>query len=935
MSFSFRSMFQGTADPSQQGDAATMAVTGGQDHSSSAPAMMSAMSPPLNGSSPFGTPMFKVAMGEAPLSASPSPFSVTSNQGTSVPLTVGDVLPQLPPEIARAGALPSEQPVTISSQVLDEALRSGRAAVPLFEIYRVCPALFQTPVSPQDPRLVPLPASKLPRLIAASQSGGGNDQAPPAVMSASPFSAAPPSANGGTMMGGASPTTGSLGNIQLPPRRQGPPPPLADVPSRDAMQTHLSLPPSAGLGAVAPAFPMSPFAAVGAEMTGAAPMNANVAESPFLPAGATARMPGSSPFGFQQEAPPVMTQPLQATPSGSAMASPFAMAPAPPPAAQASPFATASASPSAAPHPGAACGSPFGAIFGDKAVPTGQPAPDALPAGPRLVAAPPGMPPVQAVMQGGGGLPASGGAVRISMASLVKDYTSAELGFDPMIVPAWITTSLSSQAIREWSEMSTPLAQLGLLVDGITDVGFRNVLNTARRDFQIRVEHSMLQDALAGNAAPPTLPNLGSLGQSIPPASATGPLSAASGGSPSGGVMRVEPPVGFGSPSAAPGGNPAAQSSPFAQMSPPPQAPSLGSPFQMPSPAPATGALPKFSLATEAGSSAPRAQDPFAASVSPIFPMAGGSGFQPPSEPSFQAVPQTSEAFLPPAGHATLLSPERPPESRPFIPNLAQPFTPPAEVPVEGGFSSEQLLGKPTVPEMNWSTAAAAAAMEANESEFAAERPRPPQVIDLPPTSGRFFDESAEYQEAPPPSVRPFIPPRLEDDEPPMRPAPPARSIKPEPPVQRPASTSRSASNSSLGVQTHDADPDQIVLRALLDTDSDLSAQRVVELTCGLPGIAACVCLHDGRSISHIGAHKPQAREFQKQASSLAQHLRTLAPLIGIDGAETFTMNSGDRLMTFCFPEGAILGVLHDAEPTLGLRDKITLIARELSRMIS
>jgi hypothetical protein len=121
----------------------------------------------------------------------------------------------------------------------------------------------------------------------------------------------------------------------------------------------------------------------------------------------------------------------------------------------------------------------------------------------------------------------------------------------------------------------------------------------------------------------------------------------------------------------------------------------------------------------------------------------------------------------------------------------------------------------------------------------------------------------------------------------------------------------------------------------LLDTDSDLSAQRVVELTCGLPGIAACVCLHDGRSISHIGAHKPQAREFQKQASSLAQHLRTLAPLIGIDGAETFTMNSGDRLMTFCFPEGAILGVLHDAEPTLGLRDKITLIARELSRMIS
>ena len=141
--------------------------------------------------------------------------------------------------------------------------------------------------------------------------------------------------------------------------------------------------------------------------------------------------------------------------------------------------------------------------------------------------------------------------------------------------------------------------------------------------------------------------------------------------------------------------------------------------------------------------------------------------------------------------------------------------------------------------------------------------------------------------------------------------------------------------SSSLGVQTHDADPDQIVLRALLDTDSDLTPQRVVELACGLPGIAACVCLRGGQSFSHVGAHKPQARDFQKQASQLAQHLRTLAPLIGIEGAETFTMNSGDRLMTFCFPEGAVLGVLHDAEPTLGLRDKITLIARELARMIS
>jgi hypothetical protein len=59
-----------------------------------------------------------------------------------------------------------------------------------------------------------------------------------------------------------------------------------------------------------------------------------------------------------------------------------------------------------------------------------------------------------------------------------------------------------------------------------------------------------------------------------------------------------------------------------------------------------------------------------------------------------------------------------------------------------------------------------------------------------------------------------------------------------------------------------------------------------------------------------------------------------LAPMIGIDGAETFTLNAGGRLLTFCFPGNTTVGVLHDTEPSNGLRDKITLIARELARML-
>jgi hypothetical protein len=275
-----------------------------------------------------------------------------------------------------------------------------------------------------------------------------------------------------------------------------------------------------------------------------------------------------------------------------------------------------------------------------------------------------------------------------------------------------------------------------------------------------------------------------------------------------------------------------------------------------------------------------------------------------------------------------------PPESKTAPAPAFTAFKPTAQESVDSGFSSDQLLGQSQPPnlERTWSQAATAAASAPVHPEYSVDHVRPGPVIDLPAApAASFFDPLPSMEEPPP--VRAFVPPTIEEDE-------PARSLHAAPTpmaaVRPAARTAPSpAASTNLGVQTHDANPDQIMLRALLDTDCDLTPQRVVELTCGLPGIAACVCLRDGgTAFTHAGAHKPQARDFQKQASQLAQHLRALAPLIGIDGAETFTMNSGDRLMTFCFPEGAILGVLHDAEPTLGLRDKITLIARELSRMI-
>lgn len=377
--------------------------------------------------------------------------------------------------------------------------------------------------------------------------------------------------------------------------------------------------------------------------------------------------------------------------------------------------------------------------------------------------------------------------------------------------------------------------------------------------------------------------------------------------------MRIEPsapPVSFTPPQPS---MPLTSSVPTS--APLPQAVETGapSPFLVPSPA----SKPLFAAVA--------AKDPFSVpAAEPASSYAGGIGMASAPKPQDFMVGSQPPQMAPEAAQVPPLLANTPGNS--FLDGGAGR-------PVEGGFGSDQLLGRDTAPVSSWNEAAVASAM-GDSPVFPPAREAP--VIDLPPAMP-FLDESAEPERtwALPAAARPFSPPKFDDELPPVpvEEDPLPRPRKPSPPPIPRASASGGSSN--VGVHAHDADPDQIVLRALLDTDSDLEPQRVVELTCRLPGIAACVCLHDGRAISHVGAHKPQAREFQKQATQLAQHLKTLAPLIGIDGAETFTMNSGDRLMTFCFPDRAILGVLHDAEPTLGLRDKITLIARELSRMVS
>lgn len=125
------------------------------------------------------------------------------------------------------------------------------------------------------------------------------------------------------------------------------------------------------------------------------------------------------------------------------------------------------------------------------------------------------------------------------------------------------------------------------------------------------------------------------------------------------------------------------------------------------------------------------------------------------------------------------------------------------------------------------------------------------------------------------------------------------------------------------------------MLRALLGVNENLTTGRVVEIMSKLPGIAACACINGTSAVAHGGSSR-SAQDFQRQAGDLARSIQTLAPLIGIAGAETFSINTNDRLMTFSFHAPIALGVLHEENDlAAGLRDKITLVGRELARMVA
>lgn len=596
--------------------------------------------------------------------------------------------------------------------------------------------------------------------------------------------------------------------------------------------------------------------------------------------------------------------------------------------------------------------------------------------------------------------PAPAGKAKLNLATLLAGLSKDDLGFNPAMVPAWVSTSIEQSVLQEQNGPNGCVVGLGTLIDGVADIGFRNMLSGAKRDFRVQLPANEVFHVLTAASdamAPASAAVLAGPTEAKAPAGAPGGMQA-------GKIMFIQPgnsqanacaPSAAESPQA-PVAAPASASekpatttisfTPFgssggAPASPPPVAVSPGpSAFAVPAPASPIGAL--------GGLTQPLAAPviPVASAPSP-FPMATEA--PKPASSMVQPLAGGFSAF----GASSPAAPATP--SKPLHP-LVKAFDPFAPSSAAGGLSSDQLLGKaPTAgaPEMTGSAFLKGAQPAAKPliDPFASSADMPPPattapelpvvpLIDPQPKPSVFFSPAAVSEAPAPPAVmlHPAAPASTEPapllsakvEEPaapkmaslfapqagyaPEKPQPPSH-VTPMPvgigeavttPLFRPATPApapalmptpspvNQGKKSFLGLTQLDTDTDQLLLRALLGVEENLNASRVVELLATLPGLCACVCLRGSSVLSHANPSVPDAASFPQQAGDIARQLRGLAPLIGIEGAETFTLNARGRLLTFCFPGDVTVGVLHDGEPGHGLRDKITLVSRELARML-
>ncbi len=337
----------------------------------------------------------------------PSPFAVSSEEQ----FTVRELSMLIPQHFVRQDAMPGDQPVALPISDLIASLKQGRPALRLSQIFMACPRLFTRQILPAEDMEILLPFQKVKRMTDAGET----------PVAASPFAALSPPPAG---------RTDSPFAPQGSPFTNGPP----------------AQPPMPSPFAAARAANESPFAVRTPDSAG---------DEEILTPGSAAILPQSMPGAmsnpFQQSAPPT-------APAQQPVPSPFHLVSAanPPPPPAPSPFLHATGqgngdNPAGNQEPDSPQldnsheALPLANPFGTAGVVPTFPAPAMLP---RLPAQsqmlPPSEPPVPSTppAQEQSSAPSPQGRIRVSLASLLRDVTAEDLGFDPVAVPGNVHAEL-------------------------------------------------------------------------------------------------------------------------------------------------------------------------------------------------------------------------------------------------------------------------------------------------------------------------------------------------------------------------------------------------------------------------------------------------------------------------------------------------------------
>jgi len=548
--------------------------------------------------------------------------------------------------------------------------------------------------------------------------------------------------------------------------------------------------------------------------------------------------------------------------------------------------------------------------------------------------------------------------VSINLKSLLLGIPVTKLGFNPDQIPSSVLTELPVSLVEPMMATGQVDVRLGDIIGGCLE-RYRPAFAKADTNERVSLPMQELQNQIPQNGpAGPTQesPFAQASGEPTPGSVPANPFQAApvEGGAPASpftAEVSPAPNSPFQNPfgqAEAPAAGPAEQqaASPFAAVG---AKAGHGHPFAAPVTQRAFDLVAGAEETPFANASTSGDANPFAApdsvlaqeTASPFaaVPQQEANSASAPAENPFAAPAdgQPASPFGVPPATATATATE---EASPFVAALAPgetPFVVSAKGQPASRFGTSPAEGQPASP---FGAAPFGAQAESNgASPFGTSAPdanaRSP-FGGAPEPEPRTVEPAAAAMPVSEPNVQPQAPaPFPEASAPAEEPAGAAFPAAAVAAPSLPAAALQQGRGFDFGFQD---DPNQLALRAVFSVDTTLSSDEVLDHTTKLAGIHACVLIEKKTGATKVGRSSDDGRAhaFEGQAKQAYNKVISLADDLQITDAETFTLRTAQGAMSFFNSPNACLAVLHqESEFPPGVREKLILVIRDLSSMVS